>query len=65
MRGMCLRLECARAVRADHAPLKVAAHARSNVAHACRNIALPASVRGRGLNAMRHGARVSGARAGK
>ena len=64
MRDMRLRLECARAVRAGHASL-IAACARSDVAHACRNIALPAPVRGRGLNAMRHGARVSGARADK
>ena len=62
---MRLRLECAHAVRAGHAPLKVAAHARSNVAHACRNIALLAPVRGRGLNVMRHGIWVSGTRAKK
>ena len=64
LRDMRLRLECACAVRAGHASL-IAACARSDVAHACRNIALPAPVRGRGLNAMRHGARVSGTRAGK
>ena len=56
---MRLRLECAYAVRAGHVPL-IAACACSNVAHACRNIALPAPMRGRGLNTMRHGARVSG-----
>ena len=58
LRDMCLRLECASAVRAGHAPLKAAAHAR-------RCVALSAPMRGRGLNAMRHGTRVTGARAGK
>ena len=60
MRGMRLRLECTSAVRAGHAPLKTA-RACSNIAHACWNMALPAPVRGRGLNAMRQGARVTGA----
>ena len=64
MRDMRLRLECACAVLAGHASL-IAACARSDVAHACRNIALPAPVRGWGLTAIRQGARMSGARAGK